>query len=170
MGRTKGVSLKKSPTTCPGRRERKSTRMLEAVKLKRRVNGKRHREIGKMYVKFRTNYDKTIKNSLDSRVVPWLGTLLDLLNSEDVGTSQQKECIPSNFCAFSTWAREKHCVEAKLYELKAKLKTVVTGLREVISRLHEDFDTKCLSSVQTGKQFFPSPNNGLPIESIESIE
>ena len=163
MGRPKrvqAVKKEKSPTTCRGRRERKRGRMTEAVKLKRRANGKRRNELSKMYVKFRDSYDKTVKNSLDSHVVPCLGTLLDLLSGEDVGTSQQRECIATNFCEFSTWAREKHCVEAKLFELKAKLKTVIIGLREVTTRLHEDFGTKRLSFVQNGKQFFPTPKNG----------
>ena len=158
MGRVKRVQevVKKSPTVCRGRRGR----MSEAVKLKRRVNGKKRKEISKMYGEFRDSYDKTVRNSLDSHIVPCLGTLLDLLSSEDVRTSQQRECISTNFCEFSTWAREKHCVEAKLFELKAKLKTVVRGLREVTTKLHEEFGTKRLSFVQNGKQFFPTPKDG----------
>lgn len=155
MGRVKGTRVEKKSG---GRRI-----MSEALKLKRRANGKKRKERSKMYVEFRRNYDNTIKNSLDSHVVPCLGTLLDLLSGEDVSTSQQQDdCVATNFCEFSTWARKKHCTEAKLFELKAKLKAVIVGLREITTRLHEEFGTKRLSFVQKGKEFFPVHKNGCP--------
>lgn len=155
MARVKGTRVEQKSG---GRR-----RMSEALKLKRRLNGKKRKEISKMHAEFRRNYDNTVKNSLDSHVIPRLGTLLDLLSSEDVSTSQQQDdCVATNFCEFSTLARKKHCTEAKLFELKAKLKTVIVGLREITTRLHEEFGTKRLSFVQKGKEFFSVYKNGCP--------
>lgn len=131
-----------------------------AVKAKRRENAKKRVLMGKMFGQGRDSHAKRIRASFDAYIIPCLGTLLDLVTGEDVATSQQCGGKSNDYCEYSTWVREKHCVEAKLFELRAKLKTIVIGLREVTTRLHEDLGTKRLSFVQNGKSFSPTPKNG----------
>ena len=97
------------------------------------------------------------RRKLDSYLLPCLASVLDLVSGEDTATSQD---VPvTRYCKYSTWARDKFSVEAKLFELWAKLKAIVTSVAETSKRLHKDFGTQALSFTQNGKSFHPTPYN-----------
>ena len=97
------------------------------------------------------------RRKMESYLVPCLASVLDLVSGEDMATSHT---IPTtHYCKYSTWAREKFSVQAKLFELRAKLRAIVTLVAETSKRLHKDFGTKALSFTQDGKLFHPTPHN-----------